>query len=78
MSKGHAILSVVTSLSLFLGGIFLLTLRIPVWSLLLGLPSVQIGIVLIIFTFDRLSREEIKEELESIKEGRRLDQSKRS
>lgn len=55
-----------------------MTLRIPVWSLLLGLPSVQIGIVLIIFTFDRLSQEEIKEELESIKEGRRLDQSKRS
>lgn len=73
MSKTRAILSVIISLSLFLGGIFLLALRIPVWSLLLGLPSVQIGIVLIIFTFDRLSREEVEEELESIKEGRRLN-----
>lgn len=73
MSKTRAILSVIISLSLFLGGIFLLSLRIPVWSLLLGLPSVQIGIVLIIFTFDRLSREEVEEELESIKEDRRLN-----
>ena len=71
MSKTRAILSTLVSLALFLGGIMLLALRIPFWSLLLGLPAVQIGIVLIIFTFDRLSQEEIEEELESLKSGRR-------
>ena len=71
MSKTRAILSTLVSLVLFLGGIMLLALRIPFWSLLLGLPAVQIGIVLIIFTFDRLSQEEIEEELESLKSGRR-------
>lgn len=69
MVKTYAIFSVIISLSLFLGGIFLLALKIPFWSLLLGLPSVQIGIVLIIFTFDRLSAEEVKEELEGAKDS---------
>lgn len=73
MSKTRLILSTATSLILFLGGLFLLALRIPVWSLLLGLPSVQIGIILIIFSFDRLSREEVEEELESLKKGHRLE-----
>ncbi|MFH0864332.1 MAG: hypothetical protein V1858_04580 [Candidatus Gottesmanbacteria bacterium] len=56
----------IISLGLFLGGIILLVIRIPFWSLLLGLPSVQIGIILIIFAFDRLSHEEIKYELADV------------
>lgn len=49
-------LLVLVSVGLFIGGIVLLALRYPFWSLFLGLPSVQIGIVLIILTFDKLSQ----------------------
>lgn len=51
--------SILLSLVLFGGGIALLALRIPGWSLFLGLPSVQIGIVLLIFTFDNLARTKV-------------------
>ena len=34
-----------------------MALRIPGWSLFLGLPAVQIGIIFIIFTFDEVARE---------------------
>lgn len=44
------------SVTLFLGGGFVLSLQIPFWSLVLGIASVQIGIVLIILTFDSLIR----------------------
>lgn len=60
------IFKVIASLGLFLGGIILLALRIPFWSLFLGLPSIQIGIVFIIFAFDKLSQKEIDEELTEI------------
>jgi len=53
---GLFILSVV----LFLGGAFLLSLQIPFWSMVLGIASVQIGIVLIILTFDSLIRKRNK------------------
>lgn len=69
MSNTRAVLSVIVSLTLFLGGIFLLALKIPFWGLFLGLPAVQIGIVLSIFAFDRLSQEEIEEELESARKS---------
>ena len=48
------------SIVLFLGGAFLLTLKIPFWSLFLGIASVQIGIVLIILTFDSLIKKRNK------------------
>jgi hypothetical protein len=51
--------SIVLSLSLFAGGIFLLALRISGWSLILGLPAVQIGIVFLIFTFDDVARRKV-------------------
>lgn len=44
------------SITLFLGGGFILSLEIPFWSLVFGLASVQIGIVLIILTFDSFIR----------------------
>ncbi len=42
---------------LFLGGIWVLSLRIPGWSLILGLPSVQVGLIFMIFTFDKLAHD---------------------
>lgn len=45
------------SLVFFIGGIIILALRIPGWSLFLGLPAVQIGIVCLIFTFEAISRQ---------------------
>lgn len=39
-------------LALFVGGIFILSAKLPFWSLFLGIASIQIGIVLIILTFD--------------------------
>ncbi len=48
--------AIILSLILFLGGIWILTLRIPGWSLFLGLPAAQIGIIFLIFTFDEIIR----------------------
>lgn len=42
---------------LFAGGVWLLSLRIPGWSLILGLPAIQIGIVFVIFSIDNSSKE---------------------
>lgn len=44
------------AVGLFAGGVILLYLKIPFWSLLLGIGSVQVGIVLMIVTFDFLIR----------------------
>ncbi len=41
------------SLLLFAGGVWTFTLRIPVWSLLLGVPAIQVGIMLLIVSFDQ-------------------------
>ncbi|OGD53641.1 hypothetical protein A3J78_01790 [Candidatus Beckwithbacteria bacterium RBG_13_35_6] len=49
----------VLSLGLFFGGIILLILRIPGWSIFLGLPSIQIGIVFLIFSFDGIAKREV-------------------
>lgn len=45
-----------------------MVLRIPFWSLFLGLPSVQIGIIFIIFTFDELSQKESENELAGVRQ----------
>lgn len=39
-------------LVLFVGGVWLLSLRIPFWSLFLGIAATQVGIVLLILSFD--------------------------
>lgn len=41
---------------LFIGGIWLLSLRLAGWSLFLGLPAIQIGIVFIILSFDNSAK----------------------
>ncbi|MBI4100794.1 hypothetical protein HY439_03595 [Candidatus Microgenomates bacterium] len=61
-------ISIVASIGLFLGGIILLALRIPFWGFFLGLPAIQIGIILMILSFDRLSREEVEKEISEIHE----------
>jgi hypothetical protein len=42
-------------LSLFVIGGFVISLKIPFWSLFLGIAAIQIGIVLSVFTFDIIS-----------------------
>ena len=39
----------------FIGGIVLLYLKIPGWSIFLGLPAVQMGIVALIFALEKIS-----------------------
>jgi hypothetical protein len=41
---------------LFIGGVWMLSLRITGWSLILGLPAIQIGMVLIILSFDNSAK----------------------
>jgi hypothetical protein len=44
---------------LFIGGVWLLSLRLSGWSLLLGLPAIQIGIIFIILSFDNSAKKEL-------------------
>ena len=44
---------------MFIGGLILLALRIPGWSLIFGLPAVVCGFVFLVFTFDDVSRRKI-------------------
>lgn len=69
MEKTRVVLLTAISLTLFVGGISILILQAPFWSLFLGIPSIQIGIILIIFTFDRLSQDEVEKQLKPIQEG---------
>ena len=48
--------SLLLSLVLFAGGTWLLISRIPGWSLFLGIPATQAGIILLIFTFDEINK----------------------
>jgi hypothetical protein len=51
--------SLIVSLALFGGGIAVLTSRVSGWSLFLGLPSIQAGIVLLILTFDEIAKSKV-------------------
>lgn len=44
------------SMTLFIGGIFLLLAGLPFWSYYFGIPSVQIGIIFLILSFERTMR----------------------
>ncbi len=50
------LLLLILILSLFVIGGFVISLKIPFWSLFLGIAAIQIGIVLSVFTFDIISR----------------------
>lgn len=58
----------VIAIVLFIGGIFLLVFSIPFWSYFLGIPAVQIGIIFMIFAFEKLSNEEINREIDKVKD----------
>lgn len=63
------ILRLILILSLFLGGIYILTLQIPFWSLLLGIPATQLGIYLIIILFDELGHTAVTKEIDSLRQS---------
>lgn len=67
MSALKTTLAAIISLGLFLGGIILILSPVGFWSYFLGIPAIQIGIVFIIFTFEKLSSDAIEEELASQK-----------
>jgi energy-coupling factor transporter transmembrane protein EcfT len=56
------VLQIIICLSLLGGGIVILALRIPGWSLLLGLPTIAIGIIFLIFTLDNVARKKLGED----------------
>lgn len=62
MSQTKLILSAVVALTLFIGGLVLFFLRISFWSLFLGIPSIQIGIIFLIYVFDKVSTSAIDQE----------------
>jgi len=51
--------SMILSLALFLGGIWLLAIRIPGWSLLFGLIFTPMGAAFMVFTLDGVARNRI-------------------
>lgn len=48
--------SVILSLSLFLGGVWLLSLRIPGWSLFFGLIIIPTGFAFVIYSLDSVAK----------------------
>ena len=56
------ILQIIISLSLLGGGIVILALRIPGWSLLMGLPPILLGVIFLIFTIDAVARKNLGQE----------------
>lgn len=57
-----------TALTLFIGGIVILLFFGGFWGYILGIPAVQIGIVFIIFTFEKLSSDSMDGDIERQKE----------
>jgi energy-converting hydrogenase Eha subunit C len=45
------------SIILFVGGIIILLSQIPFWSIFLGITATQIGIVFLIFSYEKLSND---------------------
>ncbi len=63
MSDTKQILITITSLALFFGGIIMLFFYpVRFWSYFFGIPATQIGIVFLIFTFEKLTRNTIDED----------------
>jgi hypothetical protein len=47
---------------LLAGGIWLLTLPLPGWKLVLGLPAAQLGIIVLMFAFDDITKKQLHPE----------------
>jgi hypothetical protein len=58
------IISTTIALTLFLGGILLLLAHVPFWSYIVGLPSAQIGTILLILTYEKLSKHSLDQKIE--------------
>ena len=56
------ILQIVICLALLGAGIVILALRIPGWSLLVGLPLIILGVIFLIFTIDAVARKNLGQE----------------
>lgn len=63
MLRHKLFLSTLVSVILFIGGILLLQLRLKFWSYFLGIPATQIGIVLLVLTFERVWRKSIDKDI---------------
>ena len=53
---------ILTGTALLIGGIWLLTLPLPGWKLILGLPAAQLGIVVLMFAFDDVTKKHLHPE----------------
>jgi hypothetical protein len=42
-----------------MGGIWILTLPLPGWKLIIGLPAAQLGIVVLMFAFDDITKKHL-------------------
>lgn len=49
-------------LTLLIGGLHLLTINIPGWSLIFGLPMIVFGVVFSLYTYDEISSRKVDEE----------------
>lgn len=58
----RSVVPLVSGMTLLLGGIWLLTLPLPGWKLILGLPAAQLGIVLLMFAFDDITKKHLHPE----------------
>jgi hypothetical protein len=52
----------IIAITLFIGGIILLLSPMKFWSLFLGIPSTQAGIVLLIMAFEKLTKDSLGED----------------
>lgn len=49
----------VVGLVLLIGGVWLLTLPLPGWKLILGIPAAQMGIVVLMYAFDDITKKRL-------------------
>ena len=56
-------ISFLIGLLLFVGGLYILTLDLPGWKLLLGIPSAQFGIIILLLTFDEVTKRKLSPDL---------------
>ncbi len=64
MQQTRLIILTIISVTLFIGGIILLLSNVVFWSLYFAVPSIQIGIVLLILVFEKASRQTLDERIE--------------
>ena len=58
----RCVLQIIICLCLLGGGIVILALRIPGWSLLIGLPLILLGTISLVFTLDNIARRKLGQE----------------